>query len=72
MDVCSPHALNMRIHSLRKAEGGWMFLALRKYGSEEKQPEPMMTFPFLAEPEDCDGCMDCVKECPAVALEIIH
>lgn len=29
-----------------------------------------MTFPYMAHPHRCDGCMLCVNECPVLALEL--
>ena len=31
----------------------------------------MMTFPYLASPEKCNGCGVCVRECPVNALELL-
>lgn len=40
--------------------------------SQAEQPaENMMTFPYLARPERCNGCADCVRECPVNALELL-
>jgi ferredoxin len=33
-------------------------------------PGEAMSFPYLAQAEQCDGCMDCVQQCPICAVEI--
>lgn len=71
MDVCQPRAIDMRSNHIVGIEGAVLsFLQLHSDGAPEKSPERMMTFPFLAFPERCDGCLLCVKECPVDALEL--
>ena len=72
MDICPPKAINMRIHIGRTLEGSALAnLDLNGFSNGECTPEPMMTFPYMAHPVLCDGCMVCVKECPTGAIDII-
>lgn len=69
MDVCKPHAIGMRLNKSRSVEGDTLtFVLLETLHNWEMPPQPKMTFPYLAQPEFCDGCGDCVKECPISAL----
>jgi ferredoxin len=71
MDVCPPQAIEMRISKARRVEGERLsYLWLPGHGDEETLPEDMMTFPFLAHTHLCDGCMQCIQECPVMALEV--
>jgi ferredoxin len=71
MDVCRPRAIAMRTNRSRGVEGETLtYLDLRSASNVEPAPEPMMTFPYLAYPDLCDGCALCVNECPVVALEL--
>jgi NAD-dependent dihydropyrimidine dehydrogenase PreA subunit len=72
MDVCPPGAIDM--HRIRKA-GVEQWLApgtggglLADAGGPGIAWPGYMTFPFLARPDLCDGCLACVRECPTVAL----
>jgi ferredoxin len=66
MDVCAPRAIDMRVHRAAKVEGN-----ARPRGEAERPAEEMMTFPYLASPQRCTGCADCVRECPVNALELL-
>ena len=71
MDVCVSGAISMRFHRARNLEGQVRTHCLL-YGDRTAEPRPaaMMTFPYLASPQRCDGCNDCVRECPVGALEL--
>jgi ferredoxin len=73
MDVCLPKAIAMRIHKGKTIEGVYLS-CLELNGAKKKESvfEQMMTFPFMANVDNCDGCMDCVKECPTNAIEILY
>jgi len=68
MDVCAPRAIAMRVHRAAKVEGD---APSRNRGNAERRPQAMMTFPYLASPEKCNGCGVCVRECPVNALELL-
>ena len=69
MDVCHTHAIAMRLNKSKPVEGDALtFVLLQTLHNLEMPPQPKMTFPYLAQPEFCDGCGDCVKECPTSAL----
>ncbi len=71
MDVCRPGAMGMRRWRSRTVEGPALsYLRLGTKHNQEKPPAVMMSFPYLAWPERCDGCMDCVRECPVSALAL--
>ncbi len=71
MDVCSPNAIDMRINTGRTIEGDKLvYITLNGKSNHELLPAKMMTFPFMSKEESCNGCMDCVKECPTSAIEI--
>lgn len=71
MDVCSLNAIDMRINKGKTIEGNnFIYLDLNGKTNKELPPEKMFTFPFMALPELCDGCMVCVKECPTYAIDI--
>ena len=73
MDICTPKAIDMRIHKGKTIEGNhFTFLELNNNSNKEHLPERMMTFPFLAKPELCNGCMLCVGECPVSSLDIFR
>ena len=71
MDVCIPGAIHMRFEKSSSVEGE-LLSYIRSGDKRELPPEKMMTFPFLASPHRCDGCMACVKECPVSALELFN
>ena len=71
MDVCDTKAIAMRITWPRSPEGKVLTHRLLWSGDQEKLSLPqMMTFPYLARPELCDGCKMCVDQCPVNALEL--
>jgi ferredoxin len=71
MDVCQPDAIVMRTNTPRRIEGNVLsYLQLCSDGNCELPPAEMMTFPYLADPQLCDGCALCVTECPVDALEL--
>ena len=71
MDVCTPHAIAMGTSISKSVEGRNLTnLYLTTEDNVEKLPEQMMTFPYLAYPQLCDGCANCVNECPVTALEL--
>ena len=72
MDVCKPGAMEMRHWHSRTVEGPYLsYLVLRMKRNREEPPVAMMSFPYLARPEQCDGCMDCVRECPVSSLALV-
>jgi NAD-dependent dihydropyrimidine dehydrogenase PreA subunit len=40
--------------------------------NQEKGEVAAASFPYLARPEACDGCRECVVQCPVSALELVH
>lgn len=67
MDVCPPQALHMRTWKGQTVEGSlFCYLGL----DPEAPVADWMTFPYLWAPERCDGCMNCVNQCPVVALQV--
>lgn len=71
MDVCLQRAIDMRIDKSRNIEGELLsFLALHPDGDNKLPPAGMMTFPWLANPLLCNGCLLCEKECPVSALSL--
>lgn len=72
MDVCAPRALGMKTHKARTMEGAMCYGHLASAGNPERPPEPMMTFPFMAAAELCNGCGDCVAQCPTLALKLLR
>ena len=68
MDVCYPRAIDMRLSMPEPVEG--RVLTYVHLSDDEDSPVPMMTFPFMALPSACDGCGECVRECPVNALEL--
>lgn len=72
-DVCAPLAVRMRAASGRSVEGAVLsYLLLETPWNRERRPEPMETFPYLAQPHDCTGCRECVVQCPVGALELFR
>jgi NAD-dependent dihydropyrimidine dehydrogenase PreA subunit len=43
---------------------------LRSARNAEGPLAQMATFPYMANAERCDGCMQCVWQCPVESLEI--
>jgi ferredoxin len=71
MDVCSRGALSMRAHILNTIEGSCLsYFGLQPGNTRELPSNVMMTFPYLAQPHLCDGCLECMEECPVTALEL--
>lgn len=72
-DVCRPLAIGMRTDTGRSVEGSFLsYLLLDSRANRERPPSPMATFPYLAEPDACDGCRECVVQCPVGALELFE
>ncbi len=67
MDVCPPRAISMRTAGRRSVEGACLTLSF--LGSSDEPS--LMTFPYLAMPERCDGCGLCVQQCPLPALQLL-
>ena len=69
MDVCGHRAIAMRTVWSRSPEGK---ILTHRFLDSPTRGEPasaqMMTFPYLARPELCDGCQACVDQCPVNAL----
>lgn len=57
MDVCRPAAISMRLWRGRRVEGNLV-------------ATEAMSFPYLAQPVRCDGCMECANQCPVSALSV--
>lgn len=73
MDVCLTKAIDMRTHKGKTIEGDYLaYLEFDGAANKESLPEQMMTFPFMANSELCDGCMICVNECPTSAIDIVN
>jgi ferredoxin len=71
MDVCAPQAIEMRRWRARTPEGSsLMYRALRSKENREAGVAEMMSFPYLAQPERCDGCGECGEQCPVGALSV--
>ncbi len=71
MDVCIPYTIAMGTNFSKSVEGkNLTTLYLNTKNNAEKLPEQMMTFPYLAYPQRCNGCANCVNECPVTALEL--
>lgn len=64
MDVCPLGVIAMHVTGIAGVEGS------RRLQENGLAPGGMMTFPFLASPETCDGCARCVEECPVTALRL--
>lgn len=72
MDVCIPGAIDMKLHKGNSIEGdSYSYLLLNKKNNYESPLNNMMTFPFMAISNLCNGCMECVKECPTSAIDIL-
>lgn len=70
-DVCRPGAIALRDSQGASVEGKRLsFLLLDSPANRERPSGPMGTFPYLADPPACNGCLDCVRECPVAAIEI--
>lgn len=72
VDVCRPRALNMRHwNSHSTVEGPVLTVfGLCSARNAERPLAHMATFPYMANADSCDGCMQCVWQCPVEALEI--
>ena len=67
MDVCGPGALKMRVWRTKTVDG---LAKTRPAGSDGEVGKGMLTFPYMARPELCDGCLECVRQCPVEVLTI--
>ena len=73
MDVCQPKAIDMRIHRGKTIEGvNLTYIEFDGSYNTDSVTEQMMTFPFMQNAGYCNGCMDCVNECPVHAIEILR
>jgi ferredoxin len=73
MDVCLTKVIDMRINKGKTIEGDYLtYLEFSGAANKELVPGQMMTFPFMANAELCDGCMICVNECPTTAIDIVN
>jgi NAD-dependent dihydropyrimidine dehydrogenase PreA subunit len=69
MDICDTKAIAMRTTWPKSPEGKVLTYRLLHSGDQEElSPVPMMTFPYLAHPELCNGCAICVDQCPVNSL----
>ena len=64
MDVCGPRAIAMRMWNGRTIDGA---IHDARLGTSVRRA---MTFPYLAAPRLCDGCLECIRECPTAALAL--
>jgi ferredoxin len=72
MDVCSPAAIDMRPWRSRTPEGcRHTYLGLQSSKNRERAVSEMASFPYLAQPQRCNGCGQCVQQCPASALLLL-
>jgi ferredoxin len=62
MDVCRPGALSLRAFRRIGVEG--------ERRSAEDAVAELGTFPYLRDSSACDGCMQCVDECPVAVLSL--
>jgi NAD-dependent dihydropyrimidine dehydrogenase PreA subunit len=70
-DVCQPRAIAMRPATAAGPEGQILLYQFLNSPSNPERPSPVMTtFPYLASPEACNGCGECVHQCPVTALEL--
>lgn len=68
-----PKALGVRAASGRNVEGTVLSYALLDAPANRERPKPPMdTFPYLAAPDDCTGCRDCVVQCSVGVLELFR
>lgn len=71
-DVCVPDAIRMHTADGRRVEGPLLsYLLLNGPANEEHPPSAMAAFPFLASPSSCNGCHECIEQCPVGALELL-
>lgn len=69
MDVCKPGALSMHRFNPPGIEGEvFSYLSISSEVNLERALPVKMSFPYLQIPGLCDGCSECVNECPASAL----
>ncbi len=72
MDVCPRKAIGMKKFNGKAVEGEFLiYLRFHKKGNHEHPKEEMMTFPYMQNPAECDGCMICVEECPTGSIGIV-
>ncbi len=71
MDVCLPGAIDMRGVEGAAIEGEMLsYVYLSMKSDREAVAAKMGTFPFMMRPDQCDGCLRCVVECPVDALRL--
>jgi len=61
----------MKVHGGRTIEGALLLPRLVGGGAPQRWLEPMMTYPYMAAAERCDGCGECVEQCPTGALGLV-
>ncbi|MCX6153878.1 MAG: 4Fe-4S binding protein [Candidatus Kapabacteria bacterium] len=69
VDVCIPEVLLMREYTGKTIEGKTQLKSF-EFDTELIFEISKLSFPFLLNPNDCNGCMECVNECPVMAIEI--
>jgi len=68
MDLCAPGAIDMARTKAIGVEGAVRLLAFLEVDDQGVLSEAGMTFPYLSDPQRCDGCRICERACPTGAL----
>lgn len=72
MDVCVSGAIQMRRWRFRTVEGVfYSYAKLQSARNPEMPVSDMMSFPYLGTAAKCNGCRECVLQCPVSAL-VLH
>ncbi len=73
MDVCLPRAIDMHSYRRRGVEGDVLtYVMLDSQNNVEIPQREKTAFPFMAKAHVCDGCIQCVNECPTSALKLVR